>query len=53
MTHKFSEEGDRKAGSRALTARQSEVALRGRVPALSHSEDDGPGTQTNNHHNHC
>lgn len=28
-----------------LTARQSEVALRRRVPALSHCEDDGPGKE--------
>ena len=39
----------RTAGGRELTAGQSEVALRRRVPALSHCEDDGPGkTNSNN-----
>lgn len=31
-----------------LTARQSEVALRRRVPALSHCEDDGPDKHQTN-----
>lgn len=30
---------------RILTARQSEVALRGGVPALCHCEDDRPGKE--------
>lgn len=33
------------SGRAVRTARQSEVALRRRVPALCHCEDDGPGKE--------
>lgn len=35
-------------GRAARTARQSEVALRRRVPALGHREDDGPARENAN-----